>query len=106
MSRSNGKSDKPTTAARDATKPAQRASRRAHRHTGVVADWGAASPEVLHRAIANVTSHGFGISLGYTKDGGALTIRVFGDDTFEPEYVRGSEDLDLYLTGLAEDYAL
>lgn len=93
-----------TRTARNAAKPEQRANRRAHRHTGVVADWGTADPDKLHRAVTNVTKHGFAILLGYTRDGGSLTVRVYGDGESTPEYIRGSEDVDLYLTGLAEDY--
>jgi hypothetical protein len=43
--------------------------------------------------------------LGYTRDGGAFAIGILDGDEKHTEYVRPSEDIDLYLRDLAEDYA-
>lgn len=90
---------------RNGSKPAQRASRREHRHNVNAADWGTANTELIAAAIVSVTRAGCAIQFGYTSDGGALVVRIVGDgDNPYNEYVRPSEDIDLYLTGLFEDF--
>jgi len=68
------------------------------------ADWGGVDGKMLARAIASVTNAGFGITLSLTKDGGAYAIRCLGNDSFESEYVRPTEDINLYLENLAFDF--
>jgi len=67
-------------------------------------DYGACSPDRLQQAIASVTARGCAIQLGYTRDGGAYCIRIVGDGEPFNEYVRQTEDIDVYLAGLIEDY--
>lgn len=82
----------------------QRAHRREKRGGGEVADWAACDAVKLVSAIKAVTQHGYAIRLGYTRDGGALAIGILGDGEPFTEYVRPTEDIDLYLDGLASDY--
>lgn len=90
---------------RDADKPTQRASRREHRHNVDAADWGNADPQRIAAAIISVTRVGCAIQFGYTSDGGSLVVRIVGDgDKPYNEYIRPSEDIDLYLAGLSEDF--
>lgn len=105
MSRAKQDRNPPERANRDAAKPAQRASRRAHRHNVDAADWGSADPQRIAAAIIAVTRVGCAIQFGYTSDGGAMVVRIVGDGE-QPynEYIRPSEDIDLYLTGLSEDF--
>lgn len=91
--------------ARKGTTLAQLAERRKHRGNGDVADWGGADPSCLARAIANVTAAKCTIQLGYTSDGGAYAIRLYDGSDATTDYVRPTEDIDLYLTALAEDFA-
>lgn len=84
--------------------PAQLANRRARRGSGEVADWSAADCGALRTAIATITKRGYAVLLGYTRDKGAYTVRIYGVDGMEPEYVRPTEDIDLYLAGLAFDF--
>lgn len=92
---SNGKSD---------LAAQQRASRRRNRGTVAKADWETANPAGICAAIAAVTHLGFAIRFGYTRDGGAFAIGVIGDGEPFTEFVRPSEDIDLYLASLVRDY--
>lgn len=83
----------------------QRQSRRRNRGNGDVADWGSVDPDKLRAVIANVTSHGFAIRFGYTRDAGAYAVGIIGDGEPFTEFIRPTEDVDLYLTGLVDDYA-
>lgn len=99
----NGKN--PPRHSRKDQEPAQRAHRRAQRGDSAPADWGTVDAAKLLAVIAAVTRHGYAITLGYTRDGGAYTINVLGDTAFEREYVRPTEDMELYLEGLLQDYS-
>lgn len=68
------------------------------------ADWGEASADLIAQAIALVARAKCAIMFGYTRDGGAFSIRIVGDGEPYNEYVRPTEDIDLYLTGLIEDF--
>lgn len=83
----------------------QRERRRKQRGSSEEADWANAEPGLLARCIANVTGFGGAIQFGYTRDGSAYVIRIVGDGEPFNEYVRPTEDINAYLTGLAEDYA-
>jgi hypothetical protein len=93
-----------TSKQRDASKAEQIAARRRKRGTGEVADWGACDSGKLRAAVEAVTSHGFALMLGYTRDAGAYTIRIVGLDDVEPDYVRPTEDIDVFLEALALDF--
>lgn len=102
----NGKNPPKSKDNRNATKPEQRASRRAARHTVDAADWSSADPQLLAGCIIAVSSADCAIQFGLTRDGGALVIRIVGDgpEAYN-EYVRPSEDTNLYLQGLLEDFS-
>jgi len=100
----NGKANATKSSNRDASKPAQGSNRRRNRGNGEAADWGSASPQKVMEAIQAVTKNGFAIRFGYTRDGGAYSIGIVGDGDPFTEYVRPTEDIDLYLEGLTLDY--
>lgn len=78
-------------------------SRRKDRLNHEIADWQGINPETVLRAIAVVAYHGGALRFGYTRDGGAYAIGIYlGGDHFT-EYVRPSEDVEGYLTNLAND---
>lgn len=85
---------------RDAKKPNATSSRRVQRNAGDVADWEGANPTLLLRAIALVAIAGGALRLGYTRDGGAYSIGIYGDGEPYTEYVRPNEDIDAYLAAL------
>jgi len=69
------------------------------------ADWSGVNPALLAGTIGHITKHGFAVQFGYTRDGGAYVVRIVGDGEPFNEYVRPTEDVELYLSGLIEDYA-
>jgi len=89
---------------RESVKSEQRATRRRNRGGGEIADWSSVAPTAVVRAIAAVTREGGAIRLGYTRDKGAYAIGIIGDGEPYSEYVRPSEDVELYLNSLAEDF--
>jgi len=82
----------------------QRQSRRRNRHTGAGADWGTANPELVLRLIVSVGKIGGAVQFGYTMQGDSFVIRVLGDGEPFNEYLRSTEDVDLWLEGFAQDY--
>lgn len=91
--------------ARMATGPEQSSNRRRNRHSVTEALWRDASSDKLRNVIDLVCSAGCAIQFGYTKDGSAYVIRIVGDGEPYNEFVRPSEDINLYLEGLADDFA-
>lgn len=82
----------------------QRENRRRSRGNTEAADWNDADAQRLKDAVVAVASAGCAIRFGYTRDRGAFAIGVVGDGDPYTEYVRPSENIDLYLVGLFEDY--
>lgn len=79
--------------------------RRNHsKHPGQVADWAGVDGQLLVKAIAAVARHGGALRLGYTRDGGAYAIGIYGDGDPFTEYVPPSDSVDDYLKGVIEDY--
>lgn len=83
----------------------QRSNRRANRHSVGGASYSDADPSKLLRAINNITERGCAVQFGITKDGSAFVVRIVGDGEPYNEFIRPSEDIDLYLEGLSEDFA-
>jgi len=83
----------------------QRANRRANRHTAVSAEYSDVDPVKLLAAIDAITSRGCAVQFGLTKDGSAFVVRIVGDGDPYNEFVRPSEDFNLYLQGLVEDFS-
>jgi hypothetical protein len=79
--------------------------RRVNRSTnGTVADWETVSGELLLKAIATVARMGGALRLGYTRDGGAYAIGIYGDGEPFTEYVPPDESVDELMKGIIEDY--
>lgn len=92
---------------REEQKPEQKRIRNRNRGEGIAgADWGEADSGLIAQAITEVTKHKCAIQFGLTRDDGAFVIRIVGDGEPYNEFVRPTEDIDLYLTGLIEDFKL
>jgi len=91
--------------AKDRVEEQRRNPRRARRRNTAAADWAACDAMALQRAIATVAATGGALRLGYTRDGGAYAVGVYGDGDPYTEYVRPSEDISAYMMALAEDFA-
>lgn len=61
------------------------------------ADWTTADPSLLCGAVTAISTLGGAIRLGYTRDGGAYAIGIYGDGEYRTEYVRPDEDINDYL---------
>ena len=101
---SDGTSEKTTTVSRDDAKTANARRRREQRHTGSVLDLNSMDANTLKRALIELLKRKVGITLGVTRDGGALSITLLDNGETVREYVRANEDINLYLTGLADDF--
>jgi hypothetical protein len=84
----------------DDAKRKLREERRAARGTGSIADWSSCDEGLLRELLALVAGSGFAFMAGYTRDRGAYTLRVIGDDAAEPIYVRATEEIDTALQDL------
>ncbi len=104
MTRAKQDRNPPDHTSRDATRDAQIANRRRSRGTGSTADWGSADSDLIRDALQKVTAAGYALTLGYTRDAGAYYVRIVGLADAQAEYIRATEDIDLYLRGLVEDF--
>lgn len=89
---------------RDDTTSQQRATRRRNRGGSDPADWSSVDGGLLLAVVAAVARHGYAIRFGYTKDMGAYAIGIIGDGEPFTEFVRPTEDIELYFRGLIDDY--
>jgi len=69
-----------------------------------IADWTGADGDALKAAIAAISAIGGALRLGYTRDGGAYAIGIYGDGDPFTEYVSPRDDIDEHLRGIADDY--
>jgi len=92
------------TQSRDTAKTANARRRREQRHTGSVLNLDSIDADTLKRAILSLLQRAVGVTLGVTRDGGALSVTLLDNGETVREYVRATEDVNLYLSGLAEDF--
>lgn len=100
----DGSDTKTDTVSRDAAKTANARRRREKRHTGSVLDLNSIDANTLKRALVVVLQREVGVTFGVTRDGGALSVTLLDNGETIREYVRATEDINLYLTGLADDF--
>lgn len=72
--------------------------------SGNVADWATVDGTLLCSAVAAIARSGGAVRLGYTRDGGAYAVGIYGDGDPFTEYVSPNEDMSEWLKGLIEDY--
>lgn len=82
----------------------QRANRRRNRGNVDAADWSGVDSARIVATIAAITRHGYAIRFGYTRDKGAFAVGIIGDGEPFTEFIRPTEDIELYLDGLISDY--
>lgn len=86
---------------RDATEERERRpAGRGTRQPKHIANWMDASPGILQRAISAAASIGGALRFGYSRDGGAFAVGVYGDGDPYTDFIGGNEPIDEYL----EDY--
>jgi len=79
-------------------------SRGLRRKGSGTADWGNAKPDTLQRAIAVAAGTGGAIRFGYSRDGGAYAVGIYGDGEPYTEFVRPDEDIDVFLEDVISLY--
>ena len=73
------------------------------REDQVASDWGKVDQAVVHRAIVAAARAGGALRFGYTADGGAFALGIYGDgDEPYTEYFRPNEDVAFALTEIAQ----
>lgn len=72
------------------------------RDRGGPADWAAADAATIQRAIERAAIVGGALRFGYSRDGGAYAIGIYGDGEPYTEFVRPSEDIDGVLVDIIE----
>lgn len=100
----DGTTTKTDTVARDVAKTANARRRREQRHTGSVLDLNSIDANTLKRALLELLKRAVGVTFGVTRDGGALSVTLLDNGENIREYVRATEDINLYLAGLADDF--
>jgi hypothetical protein len=100
----DGTTTKVDTVARDTAKTANARRRREQRHTGSVLDLNSIDANTLKRALLELLKRAVGVTFGVTRDGGALSVTLLDNGENIREYVRATEDINLYLSGLADDF--
>jgi len=63
-----------------------------------------ADAEMMRYCITAVAAAGGALRLGYTRDGGAYAIGVYGDGEPYTDYVRPNESIDEYFRELSESF--
>lgn len=69
------------------------------------ADWQSADANLIAAAIAVVSYRGGALRFGYTRDGGAYAVGIYGDGEYYAEYIRPTEDIDAFLRTLIAKWA-
>jgi len=83
----------------------EKRQRRVHSSTTAgIAEWGSVDGELLARAVSVVARMGGALRLGYTRDGGAYAVGIYGDGEPFTEYIPPSDSVEDYLKGVIEDY--
>lgn len=82
------------------TKPAPK---RVRPTRGEAADWASIDAEAIRDAVAALGSIGGAIRYGYTRDGGAYAVGIYGLEAQQyTEYLRPGDDVQAYLAQLAD----
>jgi hypothetical protein len=89
---------------RKTNKSKKPAERRRRRVIDNVADWGGANEGLLRSVVENVTKGGGAVRFGYSQDGGAYSLGIYGDGEPFTEYLPATADVDEWLEGFRLDY--
>jgi len=101
---SDGATKTVNTESRDTAKTANARRRREQRHSGSVLNLDSIDADTLKRALLELLKRAVGVTFGVTRDGGALSVTLLDNGENIREYVRATEDINLYLSGLADDF--
>lgn len=75
-------------------------SRGINRKSTATADWASADASILSRAICAAAITGGALRFGYSRDGGAYAVGIYGDGEPYTEFLKPGEDLDQMLVDI------
>jgi hypothetical protein len=77
-------------------------SRGLGRRGNATADWASVDAAAISRAIVAASNASGALRFGYTPDGGAFAIGIYGDGDRYTEYVKPSENVEEVLSAIVE----
>ena len=77
-------------------------SRGVRKQPGDPADWASVDEKSLRNAIAQAASTGGALRFGYSRDGGAYAVGIYGDGAPYTEFLKPSDDIELFLEEVIE----
>lgn len=77
---------------------------RRRRQKSSVADWGGIDGDKIGRIVSAITKVGGAVRFGYSRDGGAYSVGIYGDGKPFTEFHPDDEGVDEWLEGIAYDY--
>lgn len=87
------------------TKAAEKRTRGGRRGKPASArQWADVPRELIGEFVRSIVQDGRGCLFGTTSDGGALVVRVYDGGDADTEYIKPSDDIQLALSDIAEDY--
>lgn len=79
-------------------------SPRRRKSDATIADWGSVDPRLLGELIAAIGRFGGAVRFGYSRDGGAYAVGIYGDGEPFTEYLSGTQDATDWISGFIQDY--
>lgn len=85
-------------------KQAAEEPKRRRRQKSSEADWGGQDADTIRRLISAVTKVNGAVRFGYSRDGGAYSIGIYGDGKPFTEFHPEDDGVNEWLEGIAYDY--
>lgn len=77
---------------------------RRRRQHDTIADWGGVDSGLIRQVIEQITKRGGAVRFGYTRDGGAYSLGIYGDGKPFSEFCPANSDVASWLEGIVYDY--
>lgn len=79
-------------------------SRRNRRRQGQPADWASVPADAIRSAVVAASATGGALRFGYTSDGGAYAVGIYGDGDPYTEFYTPSEDMEAALLDIMQSF--
>lgn len=96
-----GDTDGPSGKAKTTNRRKRRSNSATHANS---ADWSEVDAELIRKVVAAVAKDDGAIRFGYSRDGGAFGVGIYGDGEPFTEYIPVTGDIEGHLRELIEDY--
>jgi len=87
------------------SQPAQQSGRWKRPTNAEPCDLTAVSPGLIAEAVVRVAVSGAALMVSTTRDGGAVCLTLFDNDTRDKMYAHSVEEIEVALQGLIEEYS-